>query len=153
MHAHRVEVLDRAHDDHVVDPVADDLELELVPAPKRLLDENLSDRRLQEPSLDLLRKRLERLRKAAAVSAERERGPDDRRQGDAAELVERSHDRRGRHVETAPANRRPELFAILGSPDDLHRRADELDAELVQDAAFRERDREVESSLPPERRQ
>ena len=44
--AHRIEVLDRADDDDVVEPVADDLELELVPAADGLLDEHLADRRL-----------------------------------------------------------------------------------------------------------
>ena len=39
--AHRVEVLDRADDHDVVGAVADDLELELVPAAHRLLDEHL----------------------------------------------------------------------------------------------------------------
>ena len=51
--AHRVEVLDRAHDDDVVERVAHHLELELVPAAHRLLDEHLPDRRLAEPDLDL----------------------------------------------------------------------------------------------------
>ena len=47
VHAHRVEVLDRADDHDVVGAVADDLELELVPAAHRLLDEHLRDRRLE----------------------------------------------------------------------------------------------------------
>ena len=51
--AHRVEVLDRADDDDVVLRVADDLELELVPASHRLLDEHLADRALREAELDL----------------------------------------------------------------------------------------------------
>ena len=51
--AHRVEVLDRADDHDVVGAVADDLELELVPAAQRLLDEHLADRRLGEAELDL----------------------------------------------------------------------------------------------------
>ncbi len=46
--AHRVEVLDRADDDDVVIAVADDFELELVPAADGLLDEHLADRRLGE---------------------------------------------------------------------------------------------------------
>ena len=44
--AHRVEVLDRADDDDVVAPVADHLQLELVPAAHRLLDQHLADRAL-----------------------------------------------------------------------------------------------------------
>ena len=46
VHAHRIEVLDRADDHDVVEPVADHLELELAPALDRLLDEHLRDRAL-----------------------------------------------------------------------------------------------------------
>ena len=53
VHAHRVEVLDRADDHDVVGLVAHDLELELVPAAHRLLDEHLTDRRLGDAALDL----------------------------------------------------------------------------------------------------
>jgi hypothetical protein len=53
VHPHWVEVLDRAHDDHVVHAIADHLELELVPALDRLLDEHLPDRRLGQPPLHL----------------------------------------------------------------------------------------------------
>ena len=50
--AHRVEVLDGADDDHVVGQVSHDLELELLPADDRLLDEDLADRTLLEPPAD-----------------------------------------------------------------------------------------------------
>ena len=43
VNAHRIEILDRAHDDDVVVSVPHDLELELVPADQRLLDEDLAD--------------------------------------------------------------------------------------------------------------
>ena len=86
MDAHRVEVLDRADDDDVVEPVADDLELELVPAAHRLLDEHLADRRLAQAALDLRAQLLLGEREAAAVAAHRERRPDDRRGRDPVEL-------------------------------------------------------------------
>ena len=89
MHAHRVEVLDRADDDDVVRAVADHLELELVPAAHGLLDEHLRDRGLRQAALDLAAERASVVGEAAAVAAERERGPDDRRNGDSVELVER----------------------------------------------------------------
>ena len=80
MHAHRVEVLDRADDDDVVGAIADHLELELVPAAHRLLDEHLPDRRLGQAALHLTAQRGEVLREASAVAAERERRAHDRRQ-------------------------------------------------------------------------
>ena len=49
--AHRVEVLDRADDHHVVAAVAHQLQLELVPADQRLLDQHLADRRLGQRPL------------------------------------------------------------------------------------------------------
>ncbi len=59
VHAHRIEVLDRADDDAVAGVVAHHLELELLPALERLLDEHLSDRARREargdPLLELLR--------------------------------------------------------------------------------------------------
>ena len=58
--AHRVEVLDRADDHDVVRAVAHHLELELVPAADRLLDEHLADRALGEAALDLAMERIER---------------------------------------------------------------------------------------------
>ena len=76
--AHRVEVLDRADDDDVVAPVADHLELELVPAPHRLLDQHLADRALAQAALDLRAQLGRRGDEAAAVAAEREGRPDDR---------------------------------------------------------------------------
>jgi hypothetical protein len=45
VHAHRIEVLDRADDDDVVVAVAHHLELEFLPAGDRLLDQDLADRR------------------------------------------------------------------------------------------------------------
>ena len=52
VHAHRVDVLDRADDDGVVGVVAHQLELELVPAEEGLLDEHLADRALGERALE-----------------------------------------------------------------------------------------------------
>jgi hypothetical protein len=53
VHAHRVDVLDEADGDHVTGGVANDLELELLPAEHRLLDEDLADpARLQSACRD-----------------------------------------------------------------------------------------------------
>src|SRR4029453_15365165 len=48
VHAHGIDVLDGADDDHVVGEVAHDLELELLPPDHRLLDEHAGDGRLGE---------------------------------------------------------------------------------------------------------
>ena len=101
MHAHRIEVLDRADDDDVVRAIAHDLELELVPAAHRLLDEDLPDRRLPEAALDVEGERRRIVGEATAVATERERRTNDRGHGDAVELGERRHDHRRRHLEAA----------------------------------------------------
>ena len=152
VHAHRVEVLDRADDDHVVRAVAHHLELELVPAAHRLLDEHLPDRRLPQAALDLVGERRAILGEPAAVASERERGANDRGYLHVRELGERRHDLRGGNLEAAGANRVAKELTILGSADDVHGRTDELDAELVEDAVFGELDGEIERSLTPEGR-
>ena len=94
MHAHRVEVLDRADDHDVVVQVADHLELELVPAADGLLDEHLGDRALAQAALDDRAQLGLGLGEAAAVAAERERRPDDSGRRNRPELVDRGDDLR-----------------------------------------------------------
>ena len=72
VHAHRVEVLDRADDDAVVLAVAHDLHLELFPAEQRLLDQQLARRRQVEPALAHLDELLLVVGDAAAGAAQRE---------------------------------------------------------------------------------
>jgi hypothetical protein len=84
VHTHRVDVLDRAHDDAVVIAVAHDLELELLPAEDGLLHEDLVDRRVRDPARDLRDEVGLVMRDAAAGAAERERRADDQRVADGA---------------------------------------------------------------------
>jgi hypothetical protein len=83
MHAHRVEILDRADDDDVVVVIAHHLELELLPADHTSLNEYLARRReIKAVAHDLL-ELLAVVGDAAARSAERVRWPDDRREAGA----------------------------------------------------------------------
>ena len=153
MDAHRIEVLDRADDHDVVDVVADDLELELVPAAHRLLDQHLRDRALAQADLDLGAELLARRREAAAVAAERERGPHDRGQGDRVDVLEiRQHTRR-RHAEPAALDRLLEQQPVLGALDHVEARADQLDPELVEDAGLRKLAGEIQRRLATHRRE
>ena len=153
MHAHRIEVLDRADDDDVVRAIAHDLELELVPPANRLLDEDLPDRRLPEAALHVEGERRRIVGEATAVATERECRTNDRGHGDAVELGERRHDHRRRHLEAARANGVAEELAVLGATDDLDGRSDQLDAEILEDARLGELDGEIERRLTAERRQ
>ena len=69
MHAHRIDILDRADDDAVVVLVADDLHLVLLPAEHRFLDQHLGGRRGVEPALDDLQELLAVIGDAAAGAA------------------------------------------------------------------------------------
>ncbi len=154
VHAHRVEVLDRADDHDVVVAVADHLELELVPAREVLLDEHLADRTLVERLVERRRKLLGRERDPAAVAAERERRAQHDREREAfRQLVAEAHDPRLRDAQAGRADGLAEELAVLGAGDHVDRRADELDAQLVQNPLLRKSQREVEGCLAPERRQ
>ncbi len=153
MHAHRVEVLDRAHDDDVVEAVAHELELELVPAADGLLDEHLGDRGLRQAALHLAAKSRRIVCEAAPVATESERRAHDHWQRDAVELVERRHDARGGDAQAAGRHRAPELLTILRAPNHVDRGADELHAEVFEHTAFGKLDGEVERRLAAERRE
>ncbi len=91
VHAHRIEVLDRADDDHVVGEVAHHLELELFPADHRLLHEDLARRALLEAPLDRRFELLGIVGDGAARAPEGERGTDD--DGEADPMRPRARDR------------------------------------------------------------
>jgi hypothetical protein len=99
--AHRVEVLDRADDDDIVVQIADHLELELVPATDRLLDEDLGDGALAEAPFDDRAELRLGVGETAAVSAERKCRAHDGRRGNRSELIDRRDDLRSRRAQPA----------------------------------------------------
>jgi hypothetical protein len=151
VHAHRVEVLDRADDDAVVLLVADNLHLEFLPADHRLLDQELSGGRGLEAALADGLELLHVVGDAAAGAAEREGRPDDRGEADhrldLQRLLERVRERRARALQPDLGHRVLELLAILGLVDRLLLGADHLDAELLQHALAREVERAVQRRL------
>ena len=153
MDAHRVEVLDRAHDDDVVVQIADHLELELVPATDGLLDEHLCYRALAQAPLDDCAQLRVGLCEPAPMAAEGEGRTDDRRGGDHSQLVDRGDDLRARCAQPTALDRVAEQGSVLGAPDHVDPRTEQLDPQLLQYAGFRELDREVERGLATECRQ
>ena len=157
VHAHRVDVLDRADDHDVVRAVAHDLELELAPAEHGLVDQHLADRARGDAARDDLGVLLARAGDAAAAAAEREGGPDDRRQADVVEVADGVLDARGDHVlgraQAGRLHRGVELLAVLGAVDRVVVRADQLDAVALERAVLVKALGEVEGRLPAERRQ
>ena len=157
VHAHRIEVLDRADDDAVVRGVADDLHLELLPAEHRLLDEDLVDRRQVESALDDLLELLAIVGNAAPRTAEGETRPDNCGIADLGLRFERSfeaaHDLGLRALETDFTHGHAKQLAILGHADRLARRTDHLDAVSVEHAAIGQVERAVQRGLAAHGRQ
>jgi hypothetical protein len=157
MDTHRVDVLDRAHDDAVVRAVAHDLELELLPPGDRLLDEDLvHGADLQAPSREG-RELVPGRGEPAPPAAERERRSHDERVADALGrrqgLLERSGDLRPRHLEAGLEHRLLEAAPVLCAMDRLEARADQPDAQAVEIAGLGEGHRDVQRGLAAERRE
>ena len=158
VHAHRVEVLDRADDDDVVGVVAHDLELVFLPADDAALDQDLRDRARGEAALGDALHLVVVVRDAGAAAAEDERGPHDHRDSRPRPRPRSASSTayaiaRRRHAQADLRHRDLEALAVLGGADRLDARADHLDAVRVEHAGFVQRDREVEPGLTAERRQ
>ncbi len=93
VHAHRIEVLDRADDDAIVLLVAHHLHLEFLPAEDAFLDQDFVGRGGIEPALDDVEKFFLVVGDAAAGAAHREGRPDDRGQPDLGQRHQRFAER------------------------------------------------------------
>ncbi len=151
MHAHRVDVLDGAHDDGVVGRVAHHLQLVFVPAQHALFHQDLLDRALTQALFDLGGELVGRTGDAAAGAAERVGRPDHERQPELGGRVlcfgERGDDGTARHLEADRLHGGTELRAVLGATDDLGVGADHLDAPQAQHTLFVELHGQVERRL------
>jgi hypothetical protein len=88
---------------------------------------------------------------AGADAAQRERGPDDRREADRLDEVQRLFERprapAGRHVDADRLHRVAELQAILGHFDRCDRRANQLDAVPPEHTPLVQLDGQVQRGL------
>ena len=151
VNTHRVEVLDRADDHAVARGVRHDLELELLPAPHRLLDEHLVDRACLEPVANLREQLVPALGEPAALAAQREGRTNDGRAGRVLwEIVDRVDDHATGYAQTGLAHDVAEHEPVLGPSNSVDVGADQLDAVLGEHALFSQLDREVESGLAAE---
>ena len=157
VHAHRIEVLDRADDDAVVLFVADHLHLVLFPAEHAFLDQHLVGRRRVDAALDDLDELRLGVGDAAAGAAHGEGRADDRGQADLVERAQRVRQRldllRARRLEADLVHRVAEALAILGLVDRVGGGADHLDVELVEGALLAQRERAVQRGLAAHGRQ
>ncbi len=129
VHAHGIEVLNRADDDDVVFGVAHHLELEFLPAQHRLFNQRLAHGREIEAAAENLQHFFAVIGDAAARAAQRERWPDDHRETDLAgelDAIFRVVDqRRLGHVEPDALHRVFEEEAVFGLLDGGNVRADQ----------------------------
>ncbi len=150
--AHGVEVLDRADDHEIVRPVAHDLELVLLPAEHRLLDQDLADGAGRQPPAGGGRELLAVVDDAAADTAQRVARADDERKADLLRepdgLLDRPDDAAGGHLEADLAHGVSEELPVLGQLDGLEPRADQLDPVLLEDPHLGERHGEIQAGLP-----
>jgi len=157
VHAHRVQVFDRAHDDAVVLAVAHHLHLEFLPADNRLFDQHLASGAGVQPALDDGDELVLVVGNAAAGAAQREGRPDDGRKTDHRLHLQRFlhavRERRARAGKADFFHRLLEFLAVLGLVDRLAFRADHLDAVLLEHAVAREIERAIQPRLPAHRRQ
>ena len=154
VHAHRVEVLDRAHHHHVVVAVAHQLELEFLPAVDRFLDQHVGARGCGQPVAGHPVDVLDGVRHARAEAAHRERRPHDDRQAEfldgLADLVHRETDSGAGGFAADLGDDVLELLPVLAALDGLEVGADQLDAVALQHAVLVQRDGRVQRGLPAE---
>ena len=121
VYTHGIEILDRADNDAVVVPVANDLHLELFPADDGLFEQHFRRRRHLETVRNDALELLAVVRNAATRPAERKRWPDNRRKTYGGLLVERLLERmrdvRVRTFETDLRHRLPEQVTVFRHVD------------------------------------
>ena len=169
MHAHRINVLDRADDDAIVRLVADDFHLVFLPAEQALVDEDLRCRRGGEARPADVFVFLHVVGNAAACAAEREGRADDGGQADHVDGVHRrleagdpviafrlarlggqlrrGDDRCSRVLEADPVHRFAEQLAVFSHFDGFGLGADQLDAVFLEDARMMQVQRAIQRRL------
>ena len=151
VHAHRIDVFDRADDDDVVLLVAHHFQLELLPADHRLLDQDLVGQGELQPLPDDPFELRRRARHAAAGAAQGEAGAHDAgkagRRYRLAGRLQAAGDRRLRHGQADLLHGAAEVLPPLGHLDGGQIGADHLHAEPLEQAGLRRLDRQVERGL------
>ena len=157
VHAHRVDIFDRADDDAIVRLVADHLHLEFLPAEHAFFDQHLVGGRGVDAALDDVEELVSIIGDAAAGAPQREARPDDGGKPDVGQRLQRLPQRadvvRARRREADPGHRLAEPLPVLRLVDRVRRRADHLDVVLLQHAHLLEAQRAVQRRLAAHGRQ
>ncbi len=154
MHAHGVHVLDEADGDHLVLGVADDFQLQLLPAEHGFLDEDLADHAGGEAAAGDDAQFLDVVDEPAAGAAQGVGRADDHRVaefgGDLLRLLDAEGRRALRHVDAQALHRFLEDDAVLALLDGVGLDADDAHAVFGQHAGLGELRGEVQAGLAAE---
>ncbi len=157
MHAHGIEIFDRADDHEVVAEIAHDFEFVFFPAEHGFFDQRFVHRARIQRVRDGFRKFFPVVGDRAAGAAERERRPDHHR---VAKLVAKAKrvlrivdQRRRRNFQANLAASVLKPQAIFGHFDGAQRGANQFHFVFFEDAAFGEFDGQVQRGLPANRGQ
>ena len=158
VHAHRIEVFDRADHHAVVLAVAHDLHFVFLPTEQRFLDEDFGNRREVKAAGDDFLKLLAVVSDATALSAKREGRADDQWKATdflshLARFFHRVGGARKRQVEADLEHRLLETLAVFALVDRVGIRTDHAHLVLIERARLEERHRGVECRLAAESRQ
>ncbi len=157
VHAHRVQVLDRADDDAVVGGVAHHLHLEFLPAQHRLFHQHFGGRRQFQAAGHDIDQLFAVVGDTATAAAQGEAGTDDGRVADAGldvdRFFQRVRDRSGRALQADLTHGHAEQLAVFGHADRIALGADQLDVVLLQHAVVGQVQRAVQRGLAAHGRQ
>ncbi len=151
VHAAGIHVLDETDRDHIVVLVADDLELELLPAQDRLLDQDLTDERcLQAAGTDCLQFFFI-IYEAAAGTAHGIGGTEDDRitkpVGDRQGFLHTVGHFTAGHLDAQLVHCLLKLNAVLAALDGIRLNADDLDTVLIQNSFLVQLRAQIQSGL------
>ena len=154
---HGVEILDGADDDDIVPDIPHDLKLVFLPADDGLFEQDLMDGACLEPVRERLLELVRRPCDPSAGPPHGERGAyDDRKTDRRCErdpLIHGPDEPAARRLQPRLVHRRLEELPVLGLPDRVQLRSDQLDAVLLKNSVFRKGHGRVERSLSPHRRE
>ena len=157
MHAHRIEIFDRADNDAIVGAVAHHLHLVFLPAQHGFFQQHLAGRRQIQTALQNLDQFLAVIGDAAAAAAEGEGRADDGRKADGRMLAQclfhAVGDHRARRLQADFGHGAAEAVAVLGHVDGIRRGADHLYRVLLKHAMAHQIQRAVQRSLAAHGRQ
>ncbi len=157
VYAHRVDVLDEAHGDHIALAVADNLELQLLPTENGLLDENLAYETCLKASRADRAELFLVIYQAAAGAAHRVRGAKhhgvSELVGDRKRLVHTVGDLASCHLDAELVHCILKFDTVLTALDRVDLHADNLHAVLIQHTRLVELCAEVQTGLTAEVRQ